>query len=160
MKLGVMSDSHDNVPKIERAVELFNSEGVELVVHAGDFVAPFAIKPLKALNCRVVAVFGNNDGERIGLVRSFEGVGELHPKLASVTIGERRIAIVHEPEPVKALAVSGMFDIVVYGHTHELAIERNGALVINPGELGGWLSGRSTVAVIDLDTLDATIHEL
>ena len=43
MKIGVFSDSHDNVPMVKKAVELFNNEGVELVIHAGDFIAPFVV---------------------------------------------------------------------------------------------------------------------
>ena len=43
MQVGVMSDSHDNIPNVKRAVALFNEIGVDLVVHAGDFIAPFAI---------------------------------------------------------------------------------------------------------------------
>ena len=43
MKIGVLSDSHDNVHMVAKAVELFNDEGVVLVVHAGDFIAPFVV---------------------------------------------------------------------------------------------------------------------
>ena len=80
MKLGVMSDSHDNIPNVKRAVALFNELSVDLVVHAGDFIAPFAIDPLGDLNCGVVGVFGNNDGERIVVAKRFETIGgEVHP---------------------------------------------------------------------------------
>ena len=74
MKIGVLSDSHDNVPMVKKAVELFNSEGVELVIHAGDFIAPFVVAAMGDLKCRVVGVFGNNDGERIGADRSCHAV--------------------------------------------------------------------------------------
>ena len=99
MKLGVMSDSHDNIPNVKRAVALFNELGVDLVVHAGDFIAPFAIDPLADLNCRVVGVFGNNDGERVVVAKRFETIGgEVHPNLASVSLGDRNIAVMHYPE--------------------------------------------------------------
>src|SRR5688500_8615983 len=123
MKLGVLSDSHDNVPNVKKAVALFQAEGVERVIHAGDFVAPFAIPPLGELPCQVVAVLGNNDGEKAGLHRRFEAIGgTLEPKMATLTVGERRIAVVHEPEPVEALAASGLFDMVIYGHTHQIDV--------------------------------------
>ena len=99
MILGVMSDSHDNIPNVKRAVALFNELGVDLVVHAGDFIAPFAIDPLGDLNCHVVGVFGNNDGERIVVAKRFEAIGgEVHPNLASASLGERNIAVMHYPE--------------------------------------------------------------
>ena len=160
MKLGVMSDSHDNVPNIERAVALFNETGVDLVVHAGDFIAPFAIDPLADLNCRVVGVFGNNDGERVGLSRRFEAVGEIHPNLANVSIGGRKVAVMHYPELAIPIAESGGYDIVVYGHTHDIDIRKGTSLLLNPGETGGWTTGRSTVSIVDLETLEATIHDL
>ncbi len=106
MKLGVMADSHDNVPMVRRAVELFNRRGVDLVIHAGDFVAPFAVAPLAGLDCRVVAVFGNNDGERVVLAKKFEAIGEVHPNLAETELGGRRIAAMHYPELAEPIAAS------------------------------------------------------
>lgn len=160
MKLGVMSDSHDNIPNVKRAVALFNEISVDLVVHAGDFIAPFAIDPLADLNCRVVGVFGNNDGERIVLAKKFEPIGEVHPNLASTSLGDKTIAVMHYPELAIPIANSGDYDIVVYGHTHKIDIKKDKSLLLNPGETGGWTTGKATVAVVDIETLEATIHEL
>ena len=160
MKIGVMSDSHDNVPMINKAVELFNNEGVELVVHAGDFIAPFAIAAMSNLTCRVVGVFGNNDGERLMVAKRFEEIGEIHPNLANVEISGRKIAAVHYPELAEPIGKSGEYDVVIYGHTHQIDVRREESLLLNPGETGGWTTGKCTVAVVDLETLDAQIHEL
>ena len=59
MKIGIMSDSHDNMPAITSAVGLFNDIGVKLVIHGGDLISPFVSKPIKHLNAEFVAVFGN-----------------------------------------------------------------------------------------------------
>lgn len=161
MKLGVMSDSHDNIPNVKRAVALFNEIGVDLVVHAGDFIAPFAIDPLADLNCRVVGVFGNNDGERVVVAKRFETIGgEVHPNLASVSLGDSNIAVMHYPELATPIAKSGDYDIVVYGHTHKIDIRTEESLLLNPGETGGWTTGKATVAVVALETLEVTIHDL
>lgn len=160
MKIGVMADSHDHVPRIRQAVELFNEERVGLVIHAGDFVSPFAVKPLKDLKSRVLAVFGNNDGELLGVAAQFVGVGELHPRIATAALGGRRIAVVHYPELAEPLGRSGDYDIVVYGHTHEVEERLEKGLLLNPGEVCGWLSGRSTVALVDLETMRVDIREL
>ncbi len=160
MKLGVMADSHDNVPMVRRAVELFNQRGVDLVIHAGDFVAPFAVAPLADLDCRVVAVFGNNDGERVVLAKKLEAIGEVHPNLAEVELGGKRIAAMHYPELAEPIAASGIYDLVIYGHTHEIDLRPGATTVLNPGEVGGWLSGRSTVAVVDLEGLNVEIVDL
>ena len=160
MQLGVMSDSHDNVPNIKRAVEVFNDIGVDLVVHAGDFIAPFTIDPLANLNCRVVGVFGNNDGERVVLAKKFEQIGEVHPNLASTSLGDVTIAVMHYPELAIPIAKSGEYDIVVYGHTHKIDIQKEQSLLLNPGETGGWTTGKATIAVVELDTRDTKIYEL
>lgn len=164
MKMGILADSHDNVPMVRKAVEIFTAQGVEKVLHAGDFIAPFAVAPLAELSCPVVAVLGNNDGERLGLERKFASFGgELHPHLAETTLHERRIAAVHYPELAKPLAASGEYDLVVYGHTHEIDLrlgEGRDALLLNPGEAGGWLTGRATVAVVDLESMQVEIVEL
>lgn len=162
MKIGVIADTHDNVTKILQAVDLFNKqEDLEVVVHAGDFVSPFAVAAMAGLQCRFVAVFGNNEGEKIGVANKFKGLGDLYMNFASVEAGDRKIAVAHYPELAIALAKGEGFDVVVYGHTHEIDIHKEGeTLVVNPGECGGWLTGKCTIATIDLDTLEAEIHEL
>ncbi|MGC9051468.1 YfcE family phosphodiesterase, partial [Pyrobaculum sp.] len=72
----------------------------------------------------------------------------------------RRVAVYHGTSPVllRALVESGIYDVVIYGHTHQAAVERRGkTLVVNPGELCGCLTGRSTYAVIDLERLEVEL---
>jgi putative phosphoesterase len=160
MLIGVMADSHDNVPMVEAAVQLFNRSNVQHVLHAGDFVAPFAIDPLRQLGCPVLSVFGNNDGERIGLAARIREVGQVRSHLATINLGERHIAVVHYPELAEPLARSGTYDLVVYGHTHRVDQRHDNGLLLNPGETGGWLTGCSTVAIVDLDNLQVRLHDL
>ena len=58
------------------------------------------------------------------------------------------------------IAKSGEYDVVIYGHTHEIDVRKEGTLIVNPGETGGWTTGRSTVAIVDLDSLEAEIREI
>ena len=55
MKIGIMSDTHDYLPNIRKAIEIFNEEKVDLVVHCGDFVSLFVIKEFKNLKAKVIA---------------------------------------------------------------------------------------------------------
>ncbi len=51
--------------------------------------------------------------------------------------------------------------MVVFGHTHHP--ERytdNGTLWVNPGECGGWLTGRATVTILETDTMEVEFVEL
>lgn len=160
MLIGVMSDTHDNVPLIEKAVALLNDKKVGFVLHAGDYVAPFALKPMESLACPWIGVFGNNDGEQKGLTR--DSRGRIQPAPFELNLDGKMVVVVHDLANFdrKALAERGV-GLVVHGHTHEVAIEREGdTLIVNPGEVGGWLGGRSTVVLVDTETMEATTEEL
>jgi hypothetical protein len=50
---------------------------------------------------------------------------------------------------------------VVYGHTHKADVRKvKDTIVINPGEVGTWLYGKSTVALLDLEKMEAEIVQL
>jgi len=145
-----MSDSHDNVPAIRKAVELFNRVGCSLVIHAGDVVAPFAARELKSLSSPVMAVFGNCDGEKDGLVAVFKEFGQIVPGPYSFSHANLRFYLSHYPVESPPAGT----DVVVFGHTHRAQVNRDGNLVmVNPGEVCGWVKGVSTVAILDPATL-------
>lgn len=157
MKIGVIADTHDRLDYLRKALAVFADASVEAVVHAGDMVAPFAARLLLTCACPVTVVYGNNDGERAGLADLLPGIAD-GPLL--VELGGRRISLDHcapgRPNPVIAGA-----EVAVFGHTHHVMNERrDGVLYLNPGECGGWLCGRATVAVLDTESLDARIVEL
>ncbi len=66
----------------------------------------------------------------------------------------------HQPKFLKALIASGEYDLIVYGHTHQVDIRQGRPLVVNPGECGGWLTGRTTIATVDLETMKPEVHDL
>lgn len=164
MLVGLMSDTHDRLPMVDKAVERLNSEDVELVLHAGDYIAPFAAQRLGALKAKVIGVLGNNDGDAHLLKSRFEDFGgELRGLFAEVRVDGLKIALLHGhlEELLKSLVESGGYQVVVHGHTHKAGARRvNGTLVVNPGEVCGYLSGKSTVAVLDTKTLEVRFLEL
>ena len=159
--IGILSDSHDNLTRVREAVRLFNDAGCSLVIHAGDFVAPFAVDELRNLRAPVKAVFGNCDGERAGLAKAFEGLGELREAPLKFSHAGLRFLVCHLDSPIGRHLASKAYDVVVFGHTHKpLAERRGGVLLVNPGETGGWLSGKSTIALLDPAALAAEIITL
>ena len=161
MKIGIISDTHDNLPRIKKAVDIFNREKVELVLHAGDFVSPFTFLELKNLNCPLKGVFGNNDGDKLYLQEKFKVIGELYPAPYIVKINNKNVIMLHKEKLIDALAESQKYDVIIYGHTHRTDLRKIGkTLIINPGECGGWLTGKSTIALLDLKTLEAKIINL
>lgn len=155
--IGLMSDSHDYLPAIRQAVDLFNRVGCSLVIHAGDVVAPFAARELRNLRCPVKAVFGNCDGEKEGLASVFQELGQIAASPLVFSHDNLRFYVSHYPlEQPTAEA-----DIVVFGHTHRAQVNRDGNLVVvNPGEVCGWVKGVSTVALLDPATLVVDIIPL
>lgn len=153
-----MSDSHDNVDAIKKAVRFFNEAQCELVIHAGDFIAPFAVRELGHLPCPVKAVFGNCDGEKEGLKKAFMSLGEIRKEPFAFLYADRNILLTHTHFDNEKYVRSGEYAAIVYGHTHKPDVKKtNGILVINPGETGGWLTGKNTVALLDPISLEVEI---
>ena len=61
MKIGLISDTHDNVENILRAVKKFTEMRVDFVVHLGDIVAPATLQYFKGLKMKLIT--GNCDGD-------------------------------------------------------------------------------------------------
>ena len=165
MLIGAISDTHDNLPLVEKAVKYLNDQKVGLVLHAGDYVAPFVIPKFKQLNCKLIGVFGNNDGDHELLKKRFSETANctVHDRFAAVTVDGYRIALLHgeEIELLNALIDSGYFNAVIHGHSHNKSIENKGkTLAVNPGELCGYLTGKSTLALLDTVKNEAKIIEL
>ncbi|MFN3346920.1 MAG: YfcE family phosphodiesterase, partial [Candidatus Bipolaricaulaceae bacterium] len=93
MLIGVLSDTHDNLANLRRFLALFRERGVELVLHAGDFVSPFTAEPFRETGLRVIGVFGNNDGDKLYLQERFRGLGELHHGPHELALGGRRVLL-------------------------------------------------------------------
>jgi putative phosphoesterase len=173
--IGIMADSHDNVRSIKLAVSLFKEAGCNLVIHAGDFVAPFAARELANLSCPVKAVFGNCDGEKKGLEKVFHSFGEIkkapfvfcHENLnflvTHIPAARRSYPhlVTHIPAARRSYPHSEKHDVIIFAHTHKPEVRREkNTLLINPGEAGGWVSGKSTVALLDPTNLSVDIITL
>ena len=178
--IGILADSHDNLFALRRAIRLFNDAKCSLVIHAGDFVAPFAARELRDLACPVKGVFGNCDGEKPGLAKAFQEMGEIVEAPLVFEHDGLRFLVSHLNAPVerylktrretggKGLSSTGRtsrgcvsralfpdpsYDVLVFGHTHKAEVRREGGVVVvNPGEAGGWLHGRSTAALLRTGT--------
>jgi putative phosphoesterase len=165
MLIGVISDTHDNMPMIEKAIKKLNEEKVDLVLHAGDYIAPFVIPKFKALNAKLIGVFGNNDGDHEFLKKRFSETEncEIRGRFAEIDADGFKIALLHgdETELLNALINCESFDAVITGHVHSIDVRKKGkTLIVNPGEVCGYLSGKSTMALLNTDRREAKIIEI
>lgn len=158
MRLGIISDTHDNVEAVERAVDVFEAEDVDTLVHCGDFIAPPVLPLLSGFE--VHGVLGNNDGELDGLELFFDDLGndsELHGRYADLEFDGTRIGVLHGDQGkdvVQEWAESGEYDYVLYGHFHEAEERTVGeTTVINPGAHFPLVNeAHRSVAILDTAT--------
>ena len=163
MKIAVVSDSHDRVELIERAFQRINQMGIDHVIHLGDVVSPFTAQWVaRAYHGKLTIIFGNNDGDKFGLIEKYGALGaEFHHPPVALRLGDIRVAAMHEPMFLDFLAATGQFQVVLWGHTHRAEIRHEeGVLLVNPGELCGYLTGRASFAVVDLEGPSAELVEL
>ena len=161
MKIGVISDIHDNVWKLAGALERLRD--ADALICCGDLCAPFIVPQLaEGFAGPIHIVFGNNDGDRFRIAQNADRYNHLtlHGEFAALTLGGKRIAVHHFDDVGRLIAASGRYDVVCFGHNHRYEVGREGrTLVINPGEIMGR-SGVATYVVYDTETDEAARHEV
>ncbi len=161
MVIGLISDTHDHVPNIQIATDYFRRMEVEMVLHAGDYCSPFTIAHFEGLN--LYGIFGNNDGDRYLLMKKFEAInGVLCGEFYEAELDGMKMALYHGTYPgiTASLEKSGLYDVVVTGHTHEPNLENVGStLSINPGSAHGFETG-AMIATLDTKTRKVKFKEL
>ena len=160
MRVGVFADAHDHVDNVRHAVVAFNALDCKLVLFAGDFVSPLVVPPLRKLTCPMVACFGDNDGNRVGIAGGMTVVGPVGDPPFGVRLRDgTRILLCHELKSLRGLTDGA--DVIVWAHTHKPSVAiKDGRLLLNPGETAGWVFRRPTIAWFDSETRAATILDL
>ena len=168
MIIGVMSDSHDNVEAILKALEIFRKNNVEAIIHLGDIVSPFALMRILEFPGRIAIVLGNNDGDETQLKELAVKAGAILKRDAYILeVSNKKFFLMHgfgDAETTKtvaeAVAASGKFAAVLYGHTHKYEARYIGkTLLLNPGETCGYLTNKRSVANINTETMEYKIIE-
>jgi putative phosphoesterase len=154
MRIGIISDTHDDIENVRRAIEIFNAEKVAYVIHAGDYIFPGIVIEFKKLNAKLIGVLGNNDGEKVHLLKNFLDIGgELKGELGEIELDGLSFGIYHgtDKEVKELLKNSQKYDIIISGHTHRIELppsdttkkkqqyennitkKKSRTLVLNPG---------------------------
>jgi len=162
MKVGIVSDTHDNVGNLAVALNALRIEDVTKIFHCGDLCGPDIIQMLADFEVWIAE--GNMD-RQIGL----EGVSEemLGPGrlawLHKFTLDGYPVAMLHgdNEEVLAGLIASGEYTCVFHGHTHRRCDKMIGRTrVINPGALGGTRYQARSFCILDLATGKARFVEL
>ncbi|MBN2071805.1 MAG: YfcE family phosphodiesterase [Candidatus Krumholzibacteriota bacterium] len=162
MKLTVVSDSHDHIQNLDRAMEMASQIYTSQLLHCGDLCSPFMVEHLARFRGDVHLVFGNNDGDRLTIARLAEKYPNvnIYGESGILRTGPATIAWTHLPEFGAGLAATGDFDAVFSGHTHRRkSVKAGKTWHINPGELMG-LREAPGFATFDLETFEVEYYNL
>ncbi|MBE9551421.1 MAG: YfcE family phosphodiesterase [Proteobacteria bacterium] len=141
MILAVMSDTHDHIWNVRKALLVIKERGAKAIIHCGDYVAPFMLKELDQAQIPVHGVFGNNDGDQYLLTKlsltEFSNI-TLYGLTGELNLSGFVVAFTHYRVVADGLAASGRFDLVCFGHSHKASLERAAKTdLLNPGDVMG-----------------------
>ena len=168
MKICIVSDSHDRAEPRAGAVREAAARGAAAVIHCGDVIGTQTLRAALEVGLPMHVIHGNNLGDPLSLSRwAHERPGRLsyHGPDARLELGGRRIFVVHYPEYGYAMALTGDFDLVCCGHSHEAGIApvRNvkaaQTWLVNPGTVAG-VGAPATWVLGDLETMSFELRSL
>ena len=139
MRVAILSDIHDNVWKLAAALE--RARSADALLCLGDLCSPFVVHQLgSGFTGPIHLLFGNNDGDlfRIGAnARRYPHIA-IHAEWFRGEFGGRSFAANHYDNIGRAVAASGEFDVVCFGHNHRYEVTPAAkTLAINPGPIMG-----------------------
>ena len=148
--IGIISDTHEQIEEVKKAVAIFKEENVEFVIHAGDIVSAGTLKYYSGLKMKFV--FGNNDGDmaklnEIAKLYDFEEI----TYTKEFVFKNKKFFVCHGTDPslLDSAIKSQSFDYIITGHTHCARDETIGKTrIINPGSL---FSITKSIAVLDVE---------
>ena len=159
MRIGVVSDTHNNLNNVAKIVELFNEANVDRVIHTGDITQAKTIDVFAHLNVPMYGVFGNNDEERDSLVSAINRHGFIfcEPPFTD-TWANREIIVVHDPLEFDG-HLAEHHALALHGHTHRYRLEQWGdrTTIFNPGECAGHMQGFNAIGIVDLEAMATEI---
>ncbi len=162
MKIGIISDTHDNLNNLKAALDILRAEEVSSILHCGDLCGPDVIRTLAGFDVWIAQ--GNMD-RHIGLSQAAEETFGRVPLawFQKPTLNGYPLAMIHgdNEEVLGNLISSGQYGYVFHGHTHRRRDQMVGRTrVINPGALGGTLKQSRSFCILDLATGKARFVEL
>lgn len=165
MLIACLSDIHDRVENLDRALTAISEHRPEALICCGDLSQPSVLQRMAGgFPGEIHTVLGNTDSEKdikrvIGAERLLKVY--YHQLVGRLTFAKRHIAFTHKPKDAEKLLEEHRFDVVFYGHTHEASVERRDhTLFVNPGDLQGRFGNTPSYALYDTDPSEATLHEI
>ena len=151
MKIGIISDTHNDLEGTKYACEVFRSNDVDFIIHAGDLSSPKIIDLFKDFSCRFV--MGNADIDIDILNDECRSLGfDCLEETCDINIAGKRILVMHGNvvTAFREAVASGKYDYIIKGHTHHFEnYIRNNTRIVNPGSLFG--TNEHSIAILDTE---------
>jgi hypothetical protein len=156
MEIAIISDTHDNLATLKKAIDWIKKEKIKTIIHCGDIFKPETIKEgLKGFEGKIHIIFSPADASFSKIPKdSFKNIkgARIYSEFGKLKIGGKIIAFTHFPEIARDLTNTQKYDMVFYGHTHKPWEEKLGKTrLVNPGNLAG-IFYKPTFAIYDTKT--------
>lgn len=152
MKIGIISDTHNDIEMVTKAIEVFKERKVDLIVHAGDLTSPKIIELFNGMPCRFVLGNCDLDADSIKMKAESLGFGCVGNS-CDFMADNKHILLFHGndiPAFRDALS-SGKYDYIIKGHTHHFEnYTANNTRIINPGSI--YREEERTISILDTET--------
>ncbi|MEO0271429.1 MAG: metallophosphoesterase [candidate division WOR-3 bacterium] len=159
MKIACISDTHDNLEAVVKAFKKINQRKIDFVFHLGDIISPFTLNKIREIySGKLVAIFGNNDGEKQGLYERAKSLNfEIYEPPLLYELKKIKFMLFHI-YPEDYFAETKGIDFLLFGHWHKVIhVRKENTIFLNPGEACGYLYDKKTFAIIDLKTKEVEI---
>lgn len=149
MKIGLISDTHGDLEAWEKAIDFFNNEDCQSILHSGDILYHGVFNPIKDSynpleladrinNCPIPIIFakGNCDSDVDTLAVEYP----IQSPFAFYEKNGNRFLILHgdkyTEDELFDIAKKYKIKFIIRGHTHiNNIIQKDGIYIINPGSV-------------------------
>ncbi|MCL1864348.1 MAG: metallophosphatase family protein [Spirochaetes bacterium] len=152
MLIGLMSDTHNDVDFILKAIDIFKEKNIKILVHAGDITSFRMLDYLKDFDCYIVLGNGDEiDSEDINTRAASLNIRPVKSSIEFECSGKLFLVFHgHNVPQFRAAVASGRYDYIIKGHTHNFEnYVSNDCRIINPGAV--YAHDESSVAILDIE---------
>jgi hypothetical protein len=160
MKIAILSDVHDNLPRLEEALVICIHQKIETCICCGDVGQLETLAKISDTFRNVYLALGNADFNLLTKTGLFAENVIWDENILEVEIDGRNIAIVHHDYKTRELAALNKYDLIFYGHSHTPWEKKLGrTILLNPGEITGQF-GQASFAIFDTESMKAELKLL
>lgn len=154
MKIGIISDTHDNLNNLKTALEILETSGIGMLLHCGDLSGPAVVEAMSGFDTWIARGNVDHHPELERTVQETLGNGRLAER-HRLTLEGRSALLVHghREAELRRVVNAGEYAYVFHGHIHRRRDETVGRTrVISPGALGGMRWQQRSFCILNLES--------